>query len=140
MQTFSPWCPTPPPSSRCPALASWAGNGFYPQTLQLNAHGETHNDAVTFEPWALAVCGDYLGERQGVQGPCRLALVHAAWLHGPACPLARQSCSRPLRACCIIGKLPFFSFAPRCLFIVSGAPAARRRAFSAVVLRAQRLR
>lgn len=43
------------------------GSGFFTETLALNGPGETHNDAVTFAPWRLALCGDYLGARQGVQ-------------------------------------------------------------------------
>lgn len=40
---------------------------FFPETLELNAAGETHNDAVTFGPWSIALCGDYFGARQGVE-------------------------------------------------------------------------
>jgi len=43
------------------------GRGSFGELLRLNPPNSTHNDAVTFEPWRLAVCGDYLGERQGLQ-------------------------------------------------------------------------
>jgi predicted NAD/FAD-dependent oxidoreductase len=43
------------------------GNAFYEAPLMLNAVGKRHNDAVTFQQWGLALCGDYLGSRQDVQ-------------------------------------------------------------------------
>lgn len=43
------------------------GRGSFGEPLRLNPPNSTHNDAVTFEPWKLAVCGDFLGQRQGLQ-------------------------------------------------------------------------
>jgi hypothetical protein len=43
------------------------GAGFFEAPLRLDPPGLTHNDAVTFAPWRLAVAGDYLGHRQGMQ-------------------------------------------------------------------------
>mmetsp|Transcript_84858 Transcript_84858/g.263550 ORF Transcript_84858/g.263550 Transcript_84858/m.263550 type:complete len:422 (-) Transcript_84858:113-1378(-) len=42
-------------------------SAFFSEPLDLGADGGPHNDAVSFAPWALALCGDYLGARQGIQ-------------------------------------------------------------------------
>ncbi|CAE8684066.1 unnamed protein product [Polarella glacialis] len=46
-------------------------SGFFKQPLDLNRTADGgvshHNDAVSFEPWRLALCGDYLGNRQSVE-------------------------------------------------------------------------
>lgn len=49
------------------AQAKRWGNAFFEHTLELNKDEQTHNDAVTFHPWGLAICGDYLGARQDVE-------------------------------------------------------------------------
>jgi len=49
------------------ATKRW-GNAFFKHPLAVSGPNARHNDAVTFQPWHLALCGDYLGERQDLQG------------------------------------------------------------------------
>eukprot|EP00933_Yihiella_yeosuensis_P081164 TRINITY_DN94713_c0_g1_i1.p1 TRINITY_DN94713_c0_g1~~TRINITY_DN94713_c0_g1_i1.p1 ORF type:complete len:394 (+),score=81.41 TRINITY_DN94713_c0_g1_i1:119-1183(+) len=59
--------------------------GFFKQPMNLNSPGEHHNDAVTFRPWKLALCGDYLGNRQRVEEAALSAMMAAnrvaEWAH-----------------------------------------------------------
>merc|ERR1711920_397888 len=64
LATFFPSGDIPAPV--CMQTRRWIDSA-HPVTLDLDRDGGSHNEAVTFRQWGLALCGDYLGAQQGMQ-------------------------------------------------------------------------
>jgi len=54
------FCGAAMPEPLCMHASRW-DSAFYREPLNLNAAGERDNEAVSFSPWMLVLCGDYLG-------------------------------------------------------------------------------